>query len=91
MIRESKLLSITCIIIRSAILLFERSAHLIICTEMQLVKCMYNMCCVSLYLPEDAKDHNSCGKRNEGNTVADGVADLHLPEKLALMEKKKRD
>lgn len=46
------------------------------------------MCCVSLclYLPEDAKDHNSCGKRNEGNTVADGVADLHLPEKRALMK-----
>lgn len=40
------------------------------------------------YVPEDAEDHNSCGKRDEGNTVADGVANLHLPEKPSLLKKK---
>ena len=43
----------------------------------------------NLYVPEDAEDHNSRGERDEGNTVTDGVADLHLPEKLALQRKKK--
>lgn len=47
--------------------------------------------CLTVYLPEDAEDHNSCGKRYEGNTVADGVANLHLPEKLALTNKSKID
>lgn len=49
------------------------------------------MACLTLfllYVPEDAEDHNSCGERYEGNTVADGVANLHLPEKLALKRKK---
>lgn len=38
----------------------------------------------NFYVPEDAEDHNSCGKRYEGHTVANGVANLHLPEKLSL-------
>lgn len=48
--------------------------------------------CVLLYfyLPEDAEDHDSCGKRYEGDAVTNGVANLHLPEKLTLMTKKKQ-
>lgn len=42
---------------------------------------------VCLYVPEDAEDHDGRGKRYERNTVADRVADLHLPEKLALTNK----
>lgn len=40
-----------------------------------------------VYVPEDAEDHNSCGERYEGHAVANGVANLHLPEKLALKKK----
>lgn len=36
------------------------------------------------YLPEDAKDDDRGDERDEGNAVTDGVADLHLPEKLPL-------
>lgn len=37
-------------------------------------------------LPEDAEDHDSRDQRHQGDAVADGVADLHLPQKFALME-----
>lgn len=40
--------------------------------------------CVS---PEDAQDDNGCGERNQRNTVADGVANLHLQKKLTLQNK----
>lgn len=43
---------------------------------------------VCLNVPEDAEDHDGRGKRYERNTVADRVADLHLPEELALTNKK---
>lgn len=45
---------------------------------------------VRLYVPEDAEDRDGRGKRYERNTVSDRVADLHLPEKLALTNKKYR-
>lgn len=43
--------------------------------------------CLTVYLPEDAEDHDRCDERYEGNAVADGVANLHLPEKFALTNK----
>lgn len=44
--------------------------------------------CLAVHLPEDAEDHDRCDERYEGNAVADGVADLHLPEEFALTNKR---
>lgn len=44
-----------------------------------------------LHPPEDAEDHDSRKQRHEGDAVADGVADLHLPEELALSEQQRQD
>lgn len=41
--------------------------------------------------PEDAEDHDSRDQRHEGDAVADGVADLHLPEELALSKQQRQD
>lgn len=43
-----------------------------------------------LYLPEDAEDHDSRDQGHEGDAVADGVADLHLPEEFALSRQQQR-
>lgn len=37
-----------------------------------------------VYLPENAEDNNSCNQRDERNSVTNGIANLHLPEKLSL-------
>lgn len=46
----------------------------------------FRSCYLYFYVPKDAEDHNSCGKRDEGNAVANSVADLHLPEKPSLLK-----
>lgn len=46
--------------------------------------------CHGLYLPEDAEDHDSRDQGHEGDAVADGVADLHLPEEFALSKQQQR-
>jgi len=35
-------------------------------------------------VPEDAEDEDGCDQRDEGDTVSNGVADLHLPEEPPL-------
>lgn len=55
-------------------------------TEDEWLMC-FSLTVFFIYTPEDAEDHNSCGKRDEGNTVANSVANLHLPEKPSLLKK----
>lgn len=39
------------------------------------------------HAPQHAEDDDGRGQGDEGDAVADGVADLHLLEKLVLMQK----
>lgn len=41
--------------------------------------------------PQDAEDDDGGGERDQGDAVADGVADLHLQEKLPLKTKRERE
>lgn len=43
-----------------------------------------------LCLPEDAEDDDSRDQGHEGDAVADGVADLHLPQEFALSKQQQR-
>lgn len=59
--------------------------------SLEMVEAFPSAVCAWVCLPEDAEDHDSRDQRHEGDAVANGVADLHLPKKFALMKQQRHD